>query len=183
MPLTIDVPGPLDEVLSLEAQRGGVPAAEHATLLLYLATALLSDDESTPFQEAVKEFLASRSLNADQVASVLEELVRLCAGALDNGAARAAPKATPTEDILLERLKSWRSAAVHHRPARDYARERISRDSVSTPSTSNASPQPPGKGGRQRPSAFGKYAGVLPSSEEFMREKEREIAREDGREA
>jgi hypothetical protein len=31
-----------------------------------------------------------------------------------------------------------------------------------------------------RSSAYGKYAGIIPSSEQFMREKQHEIAREDG---
>ena len=35
--------------------------------------------------------------------------------------------------------------------------------------------------GQVRQSAMGKYAGVLPSSEEFMREKQEEIDREDRR--
>jgi hypothetical protein len=40
-----------------------------------------------------------------------------------------------------------------------------------------------GKTGEGRPSAFGKYAGIIPSSEEFIREKQREVAHEDGRKA
>ena len=56
MLLTIELPRPLDEEMTLEAQRKGVPTGEHATLLLYLATALLNNEEPTPFQEAVREF-------------------------------------------------------------------------------------------------------------------------------
>ena len=32
-----------------------------------------------------------------------------------------------------------------------------------------------------RPAAYGKYKGIIPSSEEFMREKQQELAREHGR--
>jgi len=38
----------------------------------------------------------------------------------------------------------------------------------------------PGSSHRGRSSAFGKYAGIIPSSEQFMREKQREVAHEDG---
>ena len=44
MPLTIQLPRPLAEELTEAAQREGVSATEHATLLLYLAHALVDWD-------------------------------------------------------------------------------------------------------------------------------------------
>lgn len=38
-----------------------------------------------------------------------------------------------------------------------------------------------GEAGRQRPSAYGKYKGIIPSSEEFMREKQKELGYENER--
>src|SRR5437870_4235552 len=67
MPMTLDLPRPLDEEITLEAKREGVPAADHATLLLYLASSLLRGEEPTPFQKAVKDFLSYHSLDADRV--------------------------------------------------------------------------------------------------------------------
>lgn len=78
MSLTIELPRPLGEELAFEAQREGVSAAEHATLLLYLATALLKEEDPSPFQEAVRSFLAHRLVDAERITSVLEELVRVC---------------------------------------------------------------------------------------------------------
>src|SRR6266511_950478 len=135
MLLTIDLPRPLDEELALDAQREGVPAGEHATLLLYLATALLNDEEPTPFQEAVREFLAHHAVDADRVSTVLEELVRLCLAA-----------SRDESEPALSSLKAWRDAIVHRRPAtRPHPVDRVQM-------------------GTERSSAFGKYAGRIPSS-------------------
>src|SRR5437762_135909 len=103
MPLTIALPEPLDEALALEARKGGVPAREHATLLLYLAAALLRDEEPTPFQEAVKDFLSSHSLDADRVSSVFEELVRLCLRTQDEALASGLIEEEPAEVTLPQR--------------------------------------------------------------------------------
>jgi hypothetical protein len=151
MLLTIDLPRPLDEELTLEAQREGVPTGEHATLLLYLATALLNDEEPTPFQEAVREFLIHHAVDADRVSTALEELVRLCLTA-----SRDESEPAPSS------LKEWRDAIVHRRPSTEPpAVDRIQK-------------------GAKRSSAFGKYAGRIPSSEEFIQEKQKEIELEDG---
>jgi hypothetical protein len=114
MSLTLEIPPPLDEELSEEAERAGIPAAEHATLLLYLANALSNEERPAPFKEAVRAFLTHHSLDADHVTSVFEQLVRLCLTySEDQGSSR------PREmrDALAERdfalLKQWRNALVH----------------------------------------------------------------------
>jgi hypothetical protein len=114
MSLTIELPQTLGEELASEAQQVGISAAERATLLLYLATALLKEENPTPFQETVRNFLAHRSLDAGRIGSVLEELVRVCVEARDEGA-------TPTEvargDAMAHRdatlVRHWRDAIVH----------------------------------------------------------------------
>src|SRR5262249_23517312 len=78
MSLTLELPRPLDEKLTHESELEGVPVAEHATLLLYLATALLRDEKATPFQEAVRVFLSHNSLDAAHISSVFEALVQAC---------------------------------------------------------------------------------------------------------
>jgi hypothetical protein len=114
MPLTIQLPRPLDEELTEEAQREGVSAAEHATLLLYLASALLSEDKPTPFKEAVKVFLARHSLDAENVATAFEELVRFC---LKHAAGKVTPSIQGAPDDFIDGelvlLKQWRNAIVH----------------------------------------------------------------------
>jgi hypothetical protein len=70
------LPDPLHDELALEAEREGVSPNEHAVLLLYLATALLSEGSPTPFQEAVRRFLGRYSLDYAQIRSALQELVR-----------------------------------------------------------------------------------------------------------
>src|SRR5437660_1135094 len=104
MSLRIELPPPLDEELCEEAEREGVPAAEHATLLLCRAHALSNEERPTPFKDAVRVFLAHRSLDADHVSSVFEELVRLCLtydedkGSLPS---RETPDALATHDFSL----------------------------------------------------------------------------------
>lgn len=60
------------------AEREGVSATERTTLLLYLAHALVGEGKPTPFQEAVRAFLARHSLDPGQVGAAIEELVRIC---------------------------------------------------------------------------------------------------------
>jgi hypothetical protein len=117
MSLTIELPNPIDEGLTQEARRKGVSAEEHATLLVVLTMAFLKEQAPTPFQEAVKGFLAQRALDADQIASAFEELVRLCVHA-DHGEGKAS---SPLQEALTHAiahrdgalLRQWRNAAVH----------------------------------------------------------------------
>jgi hypothetical protein len=114
MSLTIELPQPLGEELASEAQLEGVSAAERATLLLCLMTALLKGDNPTPFQEAVRSFLAHRSLDAGRIGSVLEELVRVCIEAREEEAAMldvARGDAVAPGDLAL--LRHWRNAMAH----------------------------------------------------------------------
>jgi hypothetical protein len=196
MPLTLDLPQPLNEELTLEATREGLAPTEHATLLLYLATALLREDDLTPFQEAVRIFLSSRSLDADRLASALEELVRLCVAEAHDEVKTSSPLQNArsgsvaaqqglhadSEAAFLSRLRAWRDVVVHVAGPVKNQRFDESFDAVKSNRRPLNSPvQRSGRVGRKRTSAFGKYAGIVPSSEEFMREKQREIAREDGR--
>lgn len=105
MSLTIELPRPLGEELASDAQREGISAEEYATLLLYLATALLKEKNPTPFQETVRSFLAQRSLDAGPIASALEELVRIWLEAREGEAAAIG-------DAREESLAHWDSALV-----------------------------------------------------------------------
>lgn len=115
MSLTLELPRSLGEELTLESEREGIPAAEHATLLLYLATALMRDEKPTPFQKAVRVFLSHNSLDAAQVASVFESLVQLC---LWHDLGKASPEFqktlenTSTHDAVAM-LRQWRNTVVH----------------------------------------------------------------------
>lgn len=147
MPLTIELPPQLGDMLREEADKAGLSPQEHATLLLSLATALLGDDNPTPFRDAVRLFIAQHSLDADQVACVFEELVARCAERKGN-TDRIAPR-------IRDDLQSWRAWYVH---------------------------QPAANGnGSARPSAMGKYAHVPGTSDDFAREKQSEIEREERR--
>src|SRR5438093_57486 len=112
MSLKLEIPFPLDEELTADAEREGISAAERATLLLHLATALLNEKKSTPFREAVRGFLCHYSLNADQVVTVFEELVRLCVQAQDEGVASSPLQGSdPGADVkrVIALLKHWRN--------------------------------------------------------------------------
>src|SRR5262245_42669400 len=114
MSLMIALPEPLGDELASQAQREGVSAAEHATLLLYLATALLKGESLTPFQEAVRSFLVYHSLDAGRIASVLEELVRVCLesrGEKGTPFLDAAGDTAARSDLTLG--LHWRNAIAH----------------------------------------------------------------------
>lgn len=74
MLITLDLPPQLGEALKDDAEKAGLSVEEHSKILLYLATALLNDEQETPFQHAVQTFV-QHSVDAGQVASVFEKLV------------------------------------------------------------------------------------------------------------
>jgi hypothetical protein len=166
----------LGEEITVEAEREGVSAAEHATLLLHVATALLRDDP-TLFQQAVRHFLAHRAVDASRVSAALDELVRLCLEPADQDRTAFQERlngVSSGEEVSAEAapipLKAWRNALVHM--STDLSLEAIVSPSGPVDPTLQAS-------GRTGGRAFGKYAGMIPTTENYMREKAAEIARED----
>jgi hypothetical protein len=160
MELTLELPPPLDEELASEAAREGLSPADQATLLLHLATVLLEADRTTLFQEAVKAFLSSRSLDANQVASAFQELVRSCVTPHDLGKETDAFQNSLSMDVDLPVsyapeliLRNWRNPPVH----RIQAARRVNR----------------------KKSALGKYASFAVGSETLAREKREEITLEE----
>jgi hypothetical protein len=116
MAITLALPPPIGEELAEESRREGISEAEHAALLICLASAFLRDESETPFRNAVKAFLAHRSLDAERVFTVFEELVRVCALAHDVGKESASFQALLSKSIAdreSEFLRHWRSASVH----------------------------------------------------------------------
>ena len=77
MPLTLDLPPPINEELTQDSQREGVSEVDHAALLVCLASAFKQEESHTPFQKAVRVFLSHHSLDAERVFSAFEELVRV----------------------------------------------------------------------------------------------------------
>ncbi len=171
--MTVDLPAHLEEGLREEAEKEGVQPSEHAALLLSICTALLSDTGTTPFRSAVKEFLSHRSLDSDHLATVFEELVQQCLAAGEEGMA-----SQPFEQTVVAADPSWVDANL-----------RAWRDSLVHQSTGAESgwPIPPSAAGsaqaagRVRGGARGKYAQLGGTSEDFARQKEEEIAREERR--
>jgi hypothetical protein len=115
MSMTLEIPRPLDEELTWDAEREGVSASELATLLLYLTHAILNEDRPTPFREAVAMFLSHQSLDSHHVASVLEDLVRLCLKQPDEGDPSSEEEIRHGKGIgdIVALLKLWRNARVH----------------------------------------------------------------------
>ena len=75
MSLTLELPTPLVEELTRAAKQRNVSPEEYVTRLVELVVALTQNGWDTPLRDEVKLFLSNRSVNADQVASVLGELV------------------------------------------------------------------------------------------------------------
>lgn len=77
MYLSLELPSPLGDEMSREAERRHVSPSEYAEILLSLVRSLRKEHQVTASARAVTEFLRSRSLDADLVVSVFEELVTL----------------------------------------------------------------------------------------------------------
>lgn len=114
----------------------------------------------------MKEFFDKHSLDARQVGSVFEELVRECLRSYGHEAAHSTDEAG--DDVMALAgsgtvLMQWKDGAVHH------------------PGPRHEQPVA-GPGGRRldTPSARGKYAHVRTGSEEFAGRKADELTLEDG---
>ena len=172
MAIVIELPPDLEEELSIEARRAGLSPAEQSTLFLYLATALVGDGPDTPFRGAVRSFLARHRVDPDRVSSACDQLKRRCLEgyppedvASTGRAIDRDPIETSGDDRFDGLLRAWRDANVHQ-PIRNESGA-TARDS--TPRTSRATVA----------SIRGKYAYLGLSSEDFAREKQLEIDRED----
>ena len=177
MTITLEIARTLDEELNLEAAREGVSPSELATLLIYLAQALLSEREPTPFQKAVREFLSSRSLDPHRVASVWEELVRFC---VENP---AESDLAPERDTLSEQgfrnvgalLKRWRNQTVHGGPgALSFGPSEFERPGNEHPGQKSTMISELGEEDRVKHvrSIRGKYAHVALTSEDLHRDRQ-----------
>jgi hypothetical protein len=148
---TLELPQPLTRELEATASRIGVPVDDHATLLLYVATALLQEPGASPFNDAVLRFVDEHALDADRVREVLLAL-------LDRAAIQGSGFGSTVAEAeeAYRSLQEWRNSFVHGR----FANQRA--------------PEP-------RPSAYGKYAHVRGSVDEFIARKQEEIELEDRR--
>jgi len=191
MSLTLDLPAPLNEALAQEAAREGITPEEHAILLIILANALLADEEPHAFPRTVREVLRRHSLDAERVSSVLEGLMQEGLAALheagkestifQNGMQEQDSGSEPGVADLSTPVQAWKEVLCHRTGPIQHPVD-VSADVVLSPvEPVDRVIQRPGR--VKRPSAFGKYAGILASAEEFMREKRDEIAREDREEA
>src|SRR5260370_33953841 len=113
--MALEIPSPLDEELTWDAEREGVSTNDLATLLLCLTHALLNESRPTPFQEAVREFLSSQSLDSHHVAAVLEGLVRLCLRQPGESDPSSEEEIRYGKDIgdMVALLQLWRNSIVH----------------------------------------------------------------------
>lgn len=153
MGLTLNLPAPIVDELTREAEREKLSTEDHAALLLCLATALLKNPHETPFRMAVKEFLSSRSIDTDLLASALKGILVVCTHPRKEFAFDTNPGA------ISPLLQDWRTVMVHPAPMEllTQASGRVKRPPV----------------------AKGKYGYLRLGSEEFSREKQDEIACEE----
>ena len=77
MSLTVDLPPPLGDDLSREAERAHVPPAEHVRILLSLIWSLRRDHQDAVSAKVIKGYFRSRELDADLVVTVFDDLVTL----------------------------------------------------------------------------------------------------------
>jgi hypothetical protein len=114
MSLTLDLPPPINEELTLDSQREGISEMEHAALLVCLASAFKQDQPHTPFQKAIRVFLSDHSLDAEQVVAAFEKLVSVCLAAHGTEAIELPTGKGKTEAALqFALLQDWRNETVH----------------------------------------------------------------------
>ena len=179
MRIVIELPPRLEEELSIDASREDVTPAEQATLFLYLAAAMTVEGTETPFRGAVRSFLGRHLVDFKRVALACDQLRKLClegelrpdspasAGIDEFPGSAEGVELDGLDERQFDLLRAWRSSIVHQ-PS-----QRIG--------TSGASAHDPTRQTSQsaRPSIRGKYAYLGLSSEDYAREKQLEIERED----
>ena len=148
--VTLELPPSLEAELANEAEREQVTPSEHATLLLFLASALRENGAETPFKAAVRSFLGERSVDARLFGSALEELLETCLAHHDTGKSSQPYSST---------LQSWRLPVIHRTQATELL---------------NSPARMP-----RKLQAKGSCSDLGLSSEAFAKEKQEEIAREE----
>lgn len=176
MPLTLDLPAHLEADLREEAAKEGLQPTEHAALLVAIFTALLREVETTPFRIAIQTFLSHRSIDAEQVSSVLEELVGKCIvnpkRSTSASYLRHPLELSGSMEDVYANLSLWRNSLVHQ-PI-DQSLSVL----VAPRQHSTSLVQQSGRAAK-RVRALGKYAHVGGSSDDFAQQKREEVARED----
>ena len=134
MSLVVDLPPPLGEDPSREAEGEHVSPAEHAQILLSLVWSLRRGHQDATSAKVIREFFRSRSLDPDLVVTAFEDLVILllknrCATvSIDKNYDNIAMELPPIEEIVqrIGRLRrpSARGSAAHLEvTSEDVARE------------------------------------------------------------
>jgi hypothetical protein len=85
MTMVLELPPPLEEELTQEAEKIGLAADEHVRLLLWVASALVYQAESNPLSEAVRELLAEHSVDPEEFGRILGALVQRVQPGKDGG--------------------------------------------------------------------------------------------------
>ena len=180
MILSIDLPPSLDQSLADAAARDGVSPSEQATFLLLLASALTGKAANTLFRSAVREFLEQNAIDADRVAEVCDKLMTFCLehniGPASSMSGEAGPMSSLEPKSMTRTrflLRQWRTSNVH---------QSVADDNHASPT--RFAPKEileQNHNGSQRISLRGKYAWLKTSSDDFAREKQEEIDREDRR--
>jgi hypothetical protein len=181
MALSIELPAPLEEELALEAKREGVTVSDQAALLLQFMTALAREGRITPFRSLVQAYLRQKSLDAERLADVIDGLVAIClhSESLNPANSNVSTLNDPSKNSKLEAAKSllreWRSPDVHREIGIESSMEIMQ---VEFPPLESLIQR---AGRMTRESILGKYAYLGGGTEEFMRQKQTEIDRENRR--
>lgn len=134
MSLTVDLPPPLGDDLSREAEREHVSPAEHARILLSLIWSLRRDHQGAVSSRVIKGYLQSRELDPDLVVTVFDDLINLLLKnrcdtlSIDANYDRGVVELPPIEEMVQKagrvRRLSARGLAAHLKvSSEDVARE------------------------------------------------------------
>jgi hypothetical protein len=176
MAILIDLPPEVEEELNAEAGRNGVSAAERGAFLLEFATALTRDSRKTPFRKIVQAYLQQSSVETDRLAEVVEGLMEFCLREthptlIGSGEPDFSSTDSASTDRIIASLRGWRHSEAHRSVSENEGltiRELPTLESLIQRT-----------GRMRRLKAMGKYAHLGGGSEEFMREKQGELDREE----
>jgi hypothetical protein len=121
MTMLLELPPTLEEELTQEAEKIGLPADEHVRLLLWIVSALVYQPESNPLSEAVRELLAEQSVDPNEFGRLVGALVQSVQPGKDGG----------VDGVLVEGGRTWILQAKEHRVSEPSG---VRRGSVERPS-------------------------------------------------
>ena len=151
MELVLNLVAPLAGELMINAGREGVSLQDHASLVLRLASNILSGSPTDPMRASLCDHLTRHEIDPARLSTAFREFLTIAAAAHDTGKKHGA-----FEGMLRDPRQAGEAELIV---------------------VTGRAPQPPPPG----PSGLGMFAHLKFSSDDYAREKQEELDREEAR--